>query len=122
MWQILFQAGAEVALSGHDHNYERFAPQDPDGRADATSGIRQFVVGTGGIGFTPISDAQPNSEIREAATHGVVEFVLRDDSYDWRFLPVTGSVFTDQGSSTCHDRPVPALPPDPATTTSRERI
>jgi len=95
----------EIVLSGHDHDYERFAPQDPHGLADPMSGIRQFVVGTGGIGLTPLSEPAPNSEIRDASTHGVLELMLGDAGYDWRFHPVAGAVFTDQGSGTCHDRP-----------------
>ena len=105
IWQVLYEAGVEIVLSGHDHDYERFAPQDPDGLADPMSGIRQFVVGTGGIGLTPLSEPAPNSEIRDASTHGVLELMLGDAGYDWRFHPVAGAVFTDQGSGTCHDRP-----------------
>jgi hypothetical protein len=48
LWEALYGAGAEIVIVGHDHLYERFAPQDPDGKLDAVRGIREFVVGTGG--------------------------------------------------------------------------
>ena len=31
LWDVLYAADADVVLSSHDHNYQRFAPQDPDG-------------------------------------------------------------------------------------------
>ena len=51
MWDLMYANGVDVVVSGHDHMYERFAPQDPDGNADPASGIRQFTVGTGGAEF-----------------------------------------------------------------------
>ena len=103
-YEEMYAAGVEAVFSGREGNYERFAPQDMEGNADPR-GIRQFVVGTGGIGLTPLSEPAPNSEIRDASTHGVLELMLGDAGYDWRFHPVAGAVFTDQGSGTCHDRP-----------------
>ena len=101
LWRALYAAGADVVLNGHEHNYERFAPQDPEGAADP-SGIREFVVGTGGYflyGFA--NRPAPNSEVRHGETHGVLEMTLRDGGYDWRFAPVEGATFTDTGSDTC---------------------
>jgi acid phosphatase type 7 len=91
-----------VILSGHDHDYERFAPQSAAGAADATSGIRQFVVGTGGeshYGFTTI---KPNSEVRNPDTFGVLELTLHSGGYDWEFVPEAGRTFRDSGTATCH--------------------
>jgi hypothetical protein len=103
VWQALYDAGAEVVLSGHDHVYERFAPQDPFGGADAGHGIRQFVVGTGGKNHYAFANPAgiANSEVRNADTFGVLELTLGRGLYSWRFLPSSGT-FTDSGSATCH--------------------
>lgn len=100
-WYLLYEAGADVVLNGHAHNYERFAPQDPDGVADPESGIRQFVAGTGGTGLYPFATIQPNSEIRESSTHGVLKLILHPTSYAWEFIPVAGKTFRDSGSAPC---------------------
>ena len=101
-WEALYEAGADVVIAGHDHLYERFAPQDPEARADPERGIRQFVVGTGGADFYEFEEIQPNSEMRNNDTHGVLKLTLRADSYDWEFVPVEGGTFTDSGSGDCH--------------------
>jgi VCBS repeat-containing protein len=100
-WQVLYEAGADVVLSAHDHHYERFAPQDPDGNADP-EGIRQFVVGTGGSGIRPLSqNPEPNSEIGNGDTSGVLKLTLHPTSYEWEFIPLPGFTFTDSGSGSC---------------------
>ena len=86
-WQLLDDADAEIVLSGHEHHYERFAPQTPTGTADPARGIRQFVVGTGGVGHYGFGPPQPNSEARGAGTFGVLKLTLRPSAYDWQFLP-----------------------------------
>jgi acid phosphatase type 7 len=101
-WQALYQAGAEIILSAHDHSYERFAPQTPKAIADPKSGLRQFVVGTGGRSLYPFLKVQPNSQVRNDQTYGVLKLVLHPRSYDWQFIPIKGSTFTDKGSSACH--------------------
>jgi hypothetical protein len=101
-WQALFEAGADLVLSGHDHTYERFAPQTPTGEPDAVSGIREFVVGTGGRGFYEFRTTERNSEVRSNDTHGVIELTLHPRSYDWKFVPEQGGSFTDSGSARCH--------------------
>jgi calcineurin-like phosphoesterase family protein len=103
LWQVLYAANADVILSAHDHNYERFAPQTPAGARNRTRGIRQFVVGTGGANFRPIrSNVAANSEVRNSDTHGVLVLSLRAGGYTWRFVPVAGKNFTDGGTGTCH--------------------
>lgn len=102
LWLALEDAGADVVLTGHDHDYERFAPLAPDGRPTTTGGIRQFVVGTGGRSLYPFGVPVAGSEVRSAAAFGVLQLTLRDENYDWRFLPVAGSKFTDSGSDACH--------------------
>jgi hypothetical protein len=100
-WRALHAAGAEVVVNGHDHDYERFAPQTPDGVLDRDGGIREFVVGTGGAPLYPFIRAPRNSEAR-ALAHGVLKLTLRPGAYDWAFLPVAGGTYTDAGSGTCH--------------------
>lgn len=100
-WQALYDAGVDVVLNGHAHVYERFAPQDPNGVADPARGIRQFIVGTGGYGLYTFADPEPNSEVREANTYGVLKMTLHATAYDWEFVPIAGRTFTDSGSTSC---------------------
>ena len=102
LWQALYDAGADVVVSGHDHTYERFAPQTPDGQVDAARGLREFVAGTGGAGLSAFDHPAPNSEVKNNTTHGVLKFTLYADRYDWKFVPVAGASFTDAGTGTCH--------------------
>jgi hypothetical protein len=102
IFALLYSAGAEVVLDGHDHIYERFAPQDANGVADPTRGIREFIAGTGGANHTSIATVQPNSEVRNADTFGVLKLTLHPTRYDWQFVPVSGKTFSDSGSTLCH--------------------
>lgn len=102
LWQALYDGNADLILSGHDHNYERFAPQNPSAQADAVRGIRQFVVGTGGYSHYTTPNIQPNSEVRDSSSFGVLKLTLNATGYDWQFLPIAGQSFTDAGSGTCH--------------------
>ena len=115
LWQALDDGGAEIVLSGHSHDYERFAPLDPSGAAAPDDdGIRQFVVGTGGAFFTGGLDTLiPNSQIAQNDTFGVLFLTLHDTSYDWRFVPEVGGTFTDTGTTLCRDAPPPPPPPPP---------
>lgn len=101
-WQALYEANGDVVLVGHDHDYERFTPQDPNGVADPVRGIREFVVGTGGFSLYPFIVPAPNSEVRDDSTFGVIKLTLHPTRYDWQFIPVAGKTFTDSGSATCH--------------------
>lgn len=111
-WSDLYAAGAELVLSGDDHDYEQFAPQDRDGAIDADLGIRQFVVGTGGAGVGPMGTPKPHSEAADAATHGVLKIALEPDAYAWDFIPVAGSTFSDSGRTRCHAAPAAPKPGD----------
>jgi acid phosphatase type 7 len=102
LWQALYEANAEVVVNGHDHDYERFAPQTPDGAADSAHGIREFVVGTGGKNHRPFAAPKPNSESRNADAFGVLKLTLKPDGYEWQFIPEPGKSFTDSGSGACH--------------------
>jgi acid phosphatase type 7 len=103
LWDVLYAAGVDVVLSGHEHNYERFAPQDPNGKAHPQRGIREFVVGTGGgEGHYPILEPIANSKVHNDHTYGVLKLTLHPKGYEWRFVPAGGGTFTDSGSGRCH--------------------
>jgi len=101
LWQTLYEADAELVLNGHEHNYERFAPMNAAGQADPL-GLREIVVGTGGKNHYEFATVLPTSEVRDSSTFGVLKLTLRADGYDWEFVPVVGSTFTDSGSTSCH--------------------
>src|SRR5271165_655806 len=102
LWQALYEANADVVVNGHDHDYERFAPQDPDAKPDPKRGIREFVAGTGGKNHRPFGAPKPNSEVRNADAFGVLKLTLKPGGYDWQFIPEPGKAFTDSGSGVCH--------------------
>lgn len=101
-WEELYHAKATIVINGHDHDYERFALQDPNGNADSTHGIREFVVGSGGKNSHRVfAAAKRNSEARNADTFGVLKLTLHAKSYDWEFVPQAGKTFTDSGHGIC---------------------
>ena len=101
-FQILYDNNADLVINGHDHDYERFAPQTPSGTADPARGIREIVVGTGGAKLRPFATIRPNSEVRNAKTWGVIKLTLNPDSYSWQFVPVAGQTFPESGTTGCH--------------------
>ncbi len=100
-WSALWSAGADLVLNGHDHLYERFAPQRPDGTADPAGGLRQLTVGTGGKNLTGVVAVAPNSELRLAESFGVVALALYPNGYEWRFV-ADGGGWSDAGAGLCH--------------------
>jgi acid phosphatase type 7 len=103
-WRDLYAAGAEVVLNGHDHTYQRFAPQSPAGEVDPAYGIREFVVGTGGAPLYRFLTDSPNSEARNDTTYGILRLVLGRRGYSWQYVAV-GAAFKDGGNTPCHRRP-----------------
>ena len=101
VWRQLHAAGVDVIVAGHDHNYERFAPQDAEGNADPERGVRSFVVGTGGHSLRATETPRPNSELRFSDAFGVLRLELGSGEYGWRFIDIGGGV-RDQGSGRCH--------------------
>jgi len=101
LWQIFYGAGAELVLTGHEHNYERFAEMNASG-AVVSQGLREFVVGTGGGSHYNFGAILPASQVRNSSTYGVLKLTLHTNSYDWQFIPIAGSTFTDSGSTDCH--------------------
>jgi hypothetical protein len=114
LFQALYDNGVEVLLSGHDHIYERFAPQAPSGAIDLARGVREFVVGTGGKSLYTLGAPQPNSEARDGQTFGVLELTLYQQSYAWRFLSAPGGAVEDSQAQACnsppHDTSRPSAP------------
>ena len=101
IWRTLYEFNADLVVTGHDHLYERFAPQDPEGRPDSTRGLRQITVGTGGGAlYTPVMSA-PNTEAIGIG-HGVLKLTLSDGAYQWEFVPIPGNPFVDAGIGQCH--------------------
>lgn len=96
LWAALDDGGAALVLTGHEHVYERLAPVDPAGRPDP-DGIRQFVVGTGGRSLYGFGRPLPASEVRDAATFGVLVLQLYPDRYAWEFVATEPGGFTDSG-------------------------
>jgi len=100
-WEVLYEHGAELIVNGHEHSYERFAPQDPSGVADP-AGPRQIIVGTGGKTLRSFGAVVANSEIRDSSTFGVLKLTLHSGSYSWTFVPVPNNTFSDSGTGACH--------------------
>jgi hypothetical protein len=101
LWQILYDAGVELVITGHEHNYERFAEMDGSG-TEVTEGLREIIVGTGGAGLYDFGAPLAASEVRDSSTFGVLKVTLYATGYDWEFVPVPHSTFTDSGSGKCH--------------------
>lgn len=102
LWRALYDDNAEIVLSGHDHNYQRYAPLDANGNRDATRGIRAFVVGTGGRGLYDLGSPPSTVEASNDSSRGVLQLTLRANGYDWQFIPVAGQSYSDTGSTQCH--------------------
>src|SRR6266700_3150548 len=104
-WNDLYAAGADLILNAHSRDYERFAPQTPDGAADSARGIREIIIGTGGEGLDePNTNRIANSEVNISQVYGVLQLTLADGSYTWRFVPVAGQTATDTGTTACIGR------------------
>jgi hypothetical protein len=101
-FQVMYDAGVDVLVSGDAHHYERFSPMNPAGKLDAERGIRQFIVGTGGASHTRLAGRWATTEVRENTTFGITRFSLRAGSYGWQFIPAAGGSFTDAGEWNCH--------------------
>ena len=101
IWQTLYNNNVDVVLAGHDHIYERFAPQTPMESLILARGIREFIVGSG-TERPSLAAIFPNSEVRNVDTYGVLKLTLHPTSYDWQFVPEAGKTFTDTGTGNCH--------------------
>jgi len=101
VWGVLYGFGVDVVVNGHDHIYERFAPQTPDGEFDPIMGIREFVVGTGGENLREFDEIRANSEVRDNSFFGVLKLTLHETRYEWEFVPVAGGTFSDIGTDEC---------------------
>jgi hypothetical protein len=103
VFKLLYDAGAEIVINGHDHGYQRFAPADSTGTPDAATGIREFVAGMGGAPLYAFKTESTLIEARDNTTHGVLRLELTPGGYSWEFVPVPApGAFTDAGTATCH--------------------
>ena len=102
LWTALYNAHADVVLNGHDHVYQRYALQSPNGTA-TSGGIREFVVGTGGESLEGLGPREPNLQVADTQDYGVLVLTLHSSSYNWAFKRLDGSI-VDSGSNTCHGR------------------
>ena len=101
LWRTLYDFDVDLVVTGHDHLYERFAPQDPDGRLDPARGIRQITIGTGGGPlYTPITSAANTEAI--GIGYGILKLTLASGMYQWEFVPIPGNSFADSGMGQCH--------------------
>jgi hypothetical protein len=100
LWKRLDDSGAEAFLSGHEHDYERFAPLNYLGRRDS-KGMVQFVVGTGGRNLRGWGKLQPNTAVRSNRAFGVLKLALHEGHMGWRFIPEAGESFSDRGNRAC---------------------
>ena len=120
LYEALYDFGVDILLVGHDHIYERLAAMNPAGAADPTFGIRQFTVGTGGAALQSFTPSLPTSEVgagNAANAYGVLKLTLRPTTYDWKFLPIAGTAFTDSGTGSVHAAPPPQAFDDGYSTT-----
>jgi hypothetical protein len=100
-FEALYNSGVEIALSGHEHVYERFAPQKADGTADPARGVRQFTVGTGGAVLMGFGRPLPNSEFRYNDTWGILRLMLGEGNYAWQYVRAGDGATIDAGTGTC---------------------
>lgn len=100
LWQAFEEGGVDIALAGHDHNYERFAPLTASGVIAASNGVRSFVVGTGGTNLRPAKASRHGSEIIIDDAHGVLVLDLDDTGYAWQFVDTSAAV-RDSGTGSC---------------------
>jgi hypothetical protein len=103
LWKLMYQEKVELALAGHEHLYERFAPLNGEGQIDLERGVRAFTVGTGGKSLYSFAKPQPGSEVRNNTSHGVLKLILNENAYEWEFIPVLGNSFTDSGTGSCRE-------------------
>ncbi len=101
LFELLYDANADIVMAAGIHNYQRFAPLAPDGNPDPEGGIRLFIVGTGGAPLDPLSTRErPTVEASSGDVHGVLKLALGDGTYDWEFVSTTGT-YSDAGSGAC---------------------
>lgn len=115
-WKLLYRSGADLVLNGHEHVYARFAPQDPNGAADARHGITEFIIGTGGEDLDTLarnadgSFAAANMITGQDQGYGAMKLTLNPNGYSWDYRPVlaapgapnTALDYQDTGSARCH--------------------
>src|SRR5680860_316106 len=103
LYEMLDEAGADVILTAHDHDYQRWAPQRADGTLDPEA-PRQFVIGTGGAELRAFNEGEePEAlEYYQGEEHVVLRLELGSCGYSWEYLNVDGDVLDEgTGEDTC---------------------
>ncbi|MFL5759968.1 MAG: metallophosphoesterase [Thermomicrobiales bacterium] len=101
VWQMLADAGVEIVLTGHDHDYQRWQPLDASGNPDDT-GTTQFVVGTGGHGIQAFDsdDARVVTGVDDTGAYGALRLQLYPDQAKFAFITINGKI-RDRGTIPC---------------------
>ena len=111
MWNLMV-ADVDVMLAGHQHATEVYKKIGATAANSSTpvlnpTGIKQFVVGTGGRshynfvqGPTLDSTGGVAMEARDDETFGALKLVLKPTGYDWNMLALPGSNFHNADSQT----------------------
>ena len=73
---------------------------DPTGDLDLETGIREFVVGTGGASHyaLPSGTAPDNLVSAQANAFGVLKLTLKAQRYTWRWVSADGQPAFDDAS------------------------
>ncbi len=100
LYRAMVAAGGDFVLNGHAHFYERY-PRMSDANTASESGMREFIVGTGGANLYEFAEVNPSSEVRWNQGHGVLQLDLKPDGYDWRFIATDPAIVVDSGTDTC---------------------
>jgi acid phosphatase type 7 len=100
-WDVLYQHGVDVVVNGHQHSYERFDPQTPEGAADAEHGIREFVIGTGGVSLYDFRERRPNSAFQDNRNYGIMKLILKPEGYTWQYIVAGRDEPLDSGDAEC---------------------
>jgi hypothetical protein len=92
--KILYDEGATVLITGHDHHFEQFGRQDSSGNPviDDVKGVRSFIVGTGGATLYRVPDGRRHrlSEYFTNKSWGLLKLELYVDRYTWSFVSAAG--------------------------------
>jgi hypothetical protein len=103
IWELLYANGVDLVLGGHNHNYQRWAPQDPYGNYDP-SGIRQIVAGTGGAYLWAFNHPPRPTNLVTAidSSFGALQLTLYEGSYDIEFVSIDGRILDSEKGVPCH--------------------
>jgi hypothetical protein len=100
LWNIMTANKVDLVLNGHDHDYERFVPQNADGKADANGPV-EIVGGSGGANLYDLSPAHATTA-KLLKTFGVLKLSMTDTSFQSQLIGVDSKVLDSSPTYTCH--------------------